>query len=81
MATLTFGLIDVCAGGDHATVSVSVNGGAAQNFTIDLDGFRNSSWSPDERQAFVENTLRLATQGLTRVQARNKINAGFTVTF
>jgi hypothetical protein len=80
MTTLTFGLISVCSANEHAKVSVSVDGGAVETFDVGIDDIRGP-FPQAERQVMLENSLRLAFQGMTKLQARNKIQAGFTVTF
>lgn len=79
MATIAFTLISVCSGGEHATIGVSLNGGAVQEVHYGLDEIR-TALTEEQRDAATLVLTKLATQGLTRAQARTKFQNGFTVT-
>lgn len=76
--TLVFSLINTCAGGQHATIGVSVNGGAVKPYMVEVDDLRGPV-SEDQRETVIQVISKLSVAGLTRVQARNKFQAGFTV--
>lgn len=82
MATLAYSLDTACTGGGHAHVDVSLNGGAAQHFTYTVDELRSplSALTQDEREFAALVIAKLHLAGMTKVQARNALNAGFTVT-
>lgn len=82
MATLAYTIDTVCAGGGHAHVDVSLNGGAAQHVRYTVDELRAplSALTQDEREFAALVIAKLHLAGMTRAQARNAINAGFTVT-
>ena len=82
MATLAYSLDQVCAGGGHAHVDVSLNGNATQHFVYTVDDLRAplSALTQDEREFAALVIAKLHLAGMTRVQARNALNAGFTVT-
>ena len=70
-------LKSVCSGGGHATIGVVVDGGAEKTFRFDVDDIRGNI---EDRDALILGMIRLSVAGLTRVQARNKLQTGFTVT-
>lgn len=82
MATISYALDRVCAGGGHAHVSVSLNGGLSQHFAYTMDELRAplSALTQDERELAALVIAKLHLAGMSKQQARNAIQAGFTVT-
>ena len=82
MATLAYSLDTACEGGGHAHIDVALNGGAAQHFRYTVDDLRSplSALTQDEREFAALVIAKLHLAGMTRAQARNALNAGFTVT-
>ena len=76
MATITIRASGVCAGGGHVQISVTGDKTAQVSVTVDevLD-----SITPQEIEATVKVLMRLATSGMTKAQARAKLQAGFNV--
>lgn len=77
--SVTISLDSACAGGGHVTLSVVVDGGASIKRAFDGDELRGDLTNQDK-----EDLVRLLTKaklaGLTRIQARNTLQTGFTVT-
>ena len=74
---IVLSLESVCSGGGHATIGVTVDGGAKKAITFDIDEIRGPV---DDRDAFIANIIKLSMSGLTRLQARNKLQSGVTIT-
>lgn len=69
----------VCVGGGHLHVSAVLDGAAAREFGFTVDEVRGAL-PAEVIEAAVLVILRLHLKGMTRVQARNAMIAGFTVT-
>ena len=80
MTDITITLDNVCAGGTHARLKASVNGGAERAFVVDVDDLKAE---PDEQDIIkaLLTLLRLSQRGKTRAQARSALQAGVTVSF
>lgn len=76
--SMTFTLIETCASGGHVFVSRVVDGGGSKRLTFGADELREPL-SSDEREQFSLLAIRVSLAGLTRTQARNKLQAGITV--
>lgn len=70
-------LESVCSGGGHATIGIAVDGGAKKLTTFDIDDIRGPV---EDRDTLIANIIRLSVTGLTRAQARTKLQTGVTVT-
>lgn len=70
-------LENVCANGGHATIGISVDGGTKKLVTYDVDDIRGPI---EDRDQLIAHIVRLSTTGLTRAQARTKLQAGITIT-
>lgn len=81
MATLGY-IGTPCAGGGHIHLDVSFNGGAAKRMFFTVDELRSplSALTVEEREAVALLILKLHFNGMTRVQMRNELQAGVTVT-
>jgi hypothetical protein len=79
MATVGISLSNVCAGGGHATVNASVDGGATRTYIFDTDELL-APLDTDETRAAVKAIIRLREKGKARALARTDLQAGFTVT-
>lgn len=71
---------EICAGGGHAHITITVDGGAAQRFMFEPDDIRSALSDPDERKALLRAILKLHFAGATRAQVRAALLAGVTVT-
>lgn len=69
----------ICGGGGHVHASARVNGGAPRTGEWDTDDLRGTP-SAEEVEIAVRTMLRLHCMGMTRVQARNALLAGITIT-
>lgn len=78
MATLTFSNASVCAGGDHLSLDVSVNGGASRRVTYLVTDLR-AVFSAEDREALALNVLKLHCMGRTAAQVRSEFQAGSVV--
>lgn len=76
--SVTVALESVCDGGGHAFVSIAVDGGPTVKRELTVEELR-APLTGDEKEDFIRLALRAAITGLTRVQARNKLQAGVTV--
>ena len=82
MATISFILDTACAGGGHAHVDMSLNGGAAQHISVTMDDLRQplSDMTDEQRETVAVFLMRLKLTGLTRAQVRTALQNGFAVT-
>lgn len=76
MASYVFTLNSICGGGEHVRVTVARDGGASADF--DVSGTEIMRDMPNDEA--VAAILRMRMRGKTRLQARNDLQAGFTVT-
>ncbi len=78
MATVTYTFVSRCAGGDHTTLDISVNGGAAQRIVYDIDDVRQplSALSQQEQDALKLLILKAHMNGKTRAQIVTEFQAG-----
>jgi len=67
----------VCSGGGHATIGVVIDGGKKKLLQVETDEIRRGI---DDREALVLGIVKLALTGLTRAQARTKLQAGISIT-
>lgn len=67
----------VCSGGGHATLGVVVDGGAKKMVSFEVEDLRGAI---DDKEQFIEGIIRLSLSGLTKLQARNKLQAGISIT-
>ena len=72
-------LVSVCSGGNHATVQFTFDGGNVRTAMFEADNLR-APLDAEDRRKLAELVIRGAVTGLTPAQARNKLQAGFTVT-
>ena len=72
-------LKSACASGGHVSLGVTVDGGAEKVFSLETDTIRENI-RPDDRERMLVDIVRLSIAGLTRAQARSKLQTGFTVT-
>lgn len=82
MATITYTFVSRCAGGDHVTFDVAVNGGPTQRITYDIDDLRKPlSEIPDEIVDVLKQlVLRVHVAGKTRAQLVTEFGSPVTVT-
>jgi hypothetical protein len=79
MAVIIFGLDHICGGGEHVSITANKDGGGSKTFHYTS----NDMLDPLTDEQFHEAALvvlRLRMQGKTKLQARNDLQAGFTVT-
>lgn len=76
--TVTVSLGSACVGGGHATVTFAMTGGPDKTYTFDVDEARAALNSERLREAALV-VLQLHCRGMTKVQARNEMLAGFTM--
>lgn len=74
---ITLSFEGVCANGGHVDIGVVVDGGQKKITRFDVDDIRGPV---DDREAFIANVIRLSLTGLTRAQARTKLQAGLSIT-
>ena len=79
MATFTISLDSVCAGGDHATINILIDGGGSYSQTFSVTDILDNP-STAAVKAILLPILQLHLRGMTKLQARNAMQAGFTVT-
>lgn len=77
MTTETIQLTEICAGGGHLTFTYS--GEWAGTFRTTIDAM-DEALSQEDREAFFRVICWFAKNGRTRVQARNLLQAGVTIT-
>lgn len=65
--------------GAKVSIGVTVNSGTKRIYVFEVDELRQSV-SAAEAEDFARMMVKAAISGLTRVQARNKIQPGLTVT-
>lgn len=69
----------VCSGGNHVTIGATVNAGPKRSAEFSIDELRDDL-SAAEREDLMRLIVRAALTGLTKAQARSKLQAGFVVT-
>ena len=74
---VTITLESVCSGGGHATLGVTIDGGQKAILHVETDQIRAAI---EDREALVLGMTKLALTGLTRAQARTKLQAGISIT-
>ncbi len=79
MATVTFAPATVCAGGDHFTSEISVNGSVVATTTFSRVDLR-STISDEDRDVIIRGVARVRALGKTNAEVRSDMLAGFTVT-
>lgn len=79
MATVNIILENVCSGGQHANLGVTVNGGEKRIVPLIVDELR-SSMSTEEIDATLKGLLKLHSIGKTAAQFKASVLAGFQVT-
>lgn len=68
-------LTGVCSGANHAHLSVSVQGGAAKQFTVEIDEVLGGlDWT--DAQQHLLTILKLHFRGRTKAQANAEMQAG-----
>ena len=73
--SITVTLDGVCAGANHAHLSVSVQGGASKQVTVEIDEVLGGlDWSDAREQLLT--VLRLHFRGRTKAQANAEMQAG-----
>jgi hypothetical protein len=78
--SITYTMTRLCSGGGHANVRAAIDGDAGRTFRdLDTDLLR-TNLSADEREQFAQLCIRVKLMGMSRAQARNTLEAGFTVT-
>lgn len=77
--SVNISLDSFCAGGGHATLNVVVDGGQARKRSFDADELRGALTAA-ERDDLIALLVRAKLSGMTKVQARNTLQNGFTVT-
>lgn len=82
MATITYALVDRCAGGGHTRLDISVNGAAAQRIVYETDAIRQplSSLSQDHQDLLKLLILKAHMAGKTRAQIVTELASPVTVT-
>lgn len=82
MATITYNLVDRCAGGGHTRFDVSVNGGATQRIVYDTDDIRAplSNLTQDQQDTLKLLILKAHMAGKTRAQIVTELASPVTVT-
>jgi hypothetical protein len=79
MAAVVFGLDHICGGGEHVKVTVVKDGGASRSYSFTSTDLLDPL-TEDQLMGAALVLLRFRMQGKTRLQARNDLQAGFTVT-
>lgn len=79
MTTLTINLESVCAGGDHMTLGLVLNGQAKRSFNV-LRPEMLAPLTEEEIAAAIKVIVRLHARGKTGAQVRNNLQAGIVVT-
>lgn len=77
--SVTISLDSICGGGTHANLSISVDGQQARVRDFNTDDLRGALTN-DEKETLVSLLVRAKISGMTRAQARNTLQSGFTVT-
>ena len=77
---LTITLEHACDGGEHVTLAASRDGGASRSIKVPSGTAMREPITQDELETTVLVLTKLAIQGLTKQQARVKLQAGFSVT-
>jgi hypothetical protein len=78
MTTATITLRSICAGGNHLTFGVTVDGQQEMRRVIDL-AHAQEPLTEDDAQAFLKIVAKMAMRGRTINQARTLLQAGVTV--
>lgn len=73
--TVSITLDGVCAGQNHAHLSVSIDGGNARQFTIEADEVLGGLDWTNARELLL-TVLKLHFRGRTKLQIRNELQAG-----
>lgn len=68
-----------CAGGEHVAITVQKDGGAIRTFLYTATDLLDQL-TDEQLETAALVVLRMHCQGMTRLQARNELQAGFTVT-
>ena len=79
MATIAFTLDHVCGGGEHVAVIVQKDGGPTRSYEYTATDMIDPL-TEEQIADMALVLLRLRMQGKTRLQTRNDLQAGFTVT-
>ena len=79
MTALAISLENASPSGAKLYIGHSVDGGAKRTMYFEADEIRQSL-STEEREVFLRLLLKGALAGLTRAQARTKMQTGFAVT-
>lgn len=79
MATITISLGGICSGGNHVTVNASVDGGGSAAFNYLVDDLRENISADDMKDA-LSTILRFRFKGKTLNQAKQDLQAGFSIT-
>mgnify|MGYP000898453605 CR=1 FL=1 len=77
--SVTISLDSVCAGGGHAFIAVAVDGGGSTVRQYETDDLRGALTAQD-RDTLIRLLVKAKLAGMTRAQARNTLQTGFTVT-
>jgi|GEM_PF-4335073 len=78
MTTALVTLRSICAGGNHLTFGVAVDGGQELRRVLDLEHIQEPL-TEEEAQAFLKIVAKMALRGRTLNQARTLLQAGVTL--
>lgn len=78
MPTVTYSNPSICAGGDHLSVDVALNGSAILSPRYDVDRVRTplAELTDNERDTLALLILKLHFAGKTRAQIKTEFQAG-----
>jgi len=76
--TVGITLDGVCAGQNHAHISVAVNGGAARQLTVEADDLMAPVTLEEGKEALM-TILRYHFRGRTKLQIKNELEAGIAL--
>lgn len=79
MSTVVTTLQSVCAGGNHLTFRIALDGGGQWTRVLDIDHIRQPV-TDEDMDTFLRLVAKLALRGRTVPQARTLLLAGVTLT-
>ena len=79
--TVTLQRQSICAGGEHAVIRTTINGGPPKDYQVAVSDVLRplSELTDDERRIILAGILQLHCRGLTRQQANAELVAGITI--
>ena len=80
MANVVLTMTGLCAGGDHATIGVTVAGQDAGSYNYTVADIR-TALTADERETIIRGLLKIYAIGRTLNQMKTGLQSGATVVF